>query len=32
MEPWGTPVKTVFHDEIYPFKITLINLPKFSKR
>ena len=31
MEPWGTPVKTVFHDEICPFKITLINL-KFSKR
>ena len=27
MEPWGTPIKTGLHDEVFLFKTTLWSLP-----
>ena len=30
IEPWGTPVEADFHDDVFPFKITLWNLPEDS--
>ena len=28
IKPWGTLAKTGHHEDVYPFKITLCNLPE----